>query len=315
METSQDAFVAALEQYRRELQLHCYRMLGSIQDAEDMVQETALRAWRKRDDFEGRSTFRAWLYRIATNACLDAREHSSRRLTVAAGVASDLLAESPHLSPYADARLDEVVGPDDAAVERETIELTFLAAMQHLPPRQRAALILRDVLGWTAAEAADALDVSVASANSLVQRARATLQRHRPAHRSDWSNRRVTDAEREVLRRYMDAHERADAGAVIALLGESARITMPPEAPYIGRERAVVFFTEIFGAESPGEWRMVATAANRQPAAANYLRRPGETTFRALSIDVLRIEDGRLVEVNCFFGESLFPPFGLPLVL
>ena len=314
--TSEASFTAAVERHRHELQVHCYRMTGSTSDAQDLVQETFLRAWRSRDRFEGRASFRAWLYRIATNACLDALQHSSRRRLVAVGGADDLLAESPHLSPYPDVLLDQVTtGPDDAVVEREMIELTFLAAMQHLPPRQRAVLILRDVLGWTPAETAELLDVSVTSANSLVQRARSTLQRHRPSSGPGWSRRSTSDAEQELLRRYMDAHERGDAEAVIALLDEGVRITMPPERPYIGRDRSAEFFTDIFGAHSPGDWRLVPTGANRQPATANYVRRPGDTVFRALSIDVLRIEGDRLMEVNCFLGDHLFTAFGLPLAL
>ena len=311
--TSEESFTAAVEQHRRELHVHCYRMTGSYSDAQDLVQETFLRAWRSRDRFEGRSSFRAWLYRIATNACLDTLQHSSRR-TVAAGAPADLLAESPHFTPYPDALLDEMAtGPDEDVVARETIELAFLAAIQHLVPRQRAVLIVRDVLGWTAAETAEVLGLSVTTTNSLLQRARATLQRHGPPRRTDWSRRRVTDREAELLQRYMDAHERADAAAVIALLGDDARITMPPDPPYIGTARSAEFLTEILAPDGPGQWRLVPTAANRQPATANYLRRPGDTTFRALSIDVLRIEEGRLVEVNCFFGDGLFGEFGLPL--
>ena len=291
-------------------------MLGSFSDAQDLVQDTFLRAWQARDSFEGRSSFRAWLYRIATNACLDALKHSSRRKTVLAGSPADYLSESADLEPYPDVLLDQVAAsPDGALVERETIELTFLAVMQHLPPRQRAVLIIRDVLGWTAAETADLLDVSVTSTNSLLQRARSTLQQHRPPRRSDWKRPRITDAERDLLSRYMKAHERADANAIIALLRDDARITMPPEQPYIGGDHSAEFFVELLGPSGPGEWRLVPTMANRQPAAANYLRRHGETEFRALSIDVLRIEDGRLVEVNCFFGDHMFAAFGLPLVL
>ena len=314
--TSKASFTAAFEQHRRELHVHCYRMLGSFSDAQDLVQETFLRAWQSRDRFEGRASFRAWLYRIATNACLDALQHSSRRKTVLAGSPADVLVESVSFGPYPDALLDQVAArPDGVVIERETIELTFLAVMQHLPPRQRAVLIIRDVLGWTAAETAELLDVSVASANSLLQRARSTLQQHRPARRSEWRRPSVTDAENDLLSRYMQAHERADANAIIALLGDSARITMPPEQPYIGAARSAEFFLEILGPAGPGEWRLVPTRANRQPAAANYLRRPGDTEFRALSIDVLRIEDGRLVEVNCFLGDHRFAEFGLPLVM
>ena len=179
-------FATLAERHRRELHVHCYRMLASFDEAEDAVQETLLRAWRGRDGFDGSSLVRAWLYRIATNVCLDLLRRRSRRLT-----AIPSFAEVPWLQPYPDRLLDEVAPSDDqpdaVAVDRETIELTFLAAMQVLPPRQRAALILRDVLGWPAADTAALLETSVAAANSALQRARATMQAHLPARRSEWS--------------------------------------------------------------------------------------------------------------------------------
>src|SRR5919107_468695 len=193
-----DSFTALVEPHRQELRAHCYRMLGSFHEAEDLVQETFLRAWKKADSFEGRSSVRTWLYRIATNACLDFLEGRSRRVL-------------PH----------DLTGPADAAISRETIELAFLAAIQHLPPRQRAVLILRDVVGWPAGDIADLLDGSVASVNSALQRARATLREHLPADRLDWApTTEPTRQERAVLRRYMDAVERADLPAVAALLAE-----------------------------------------------------------------------------------------------
>ncbi len=180
------AFAALTERHRRELHVHCYRMLASFDEAEDAVQETFLRAWRSRASFEGDSLFRAWLYRIATNVCLDLRRSSSRRVRELRS-----LAEVPWLQPYPDRLLDEVAPTDDqpdaVVVARETIELAFLAAMQVLPPRQRAALILRDVLGWPARETASLLDSSVAAANSALQRARATMQEHLPSRRVEWS--------------------------------------------------------------------------------------------------------------------------------
>ncbi|HET6954024.1 MAG TPA: RNA polymerase subunit sigma-70 [Acidimicrobiales bacterium] len=312
------AFATLVDRHRRELHVHCYRMLGSYTDAEDLVQETFLRAWRGRDGFAGRSSFRTWLYRIATNACLDALEHGSRRVQpVAPG--GDPLADLPGLQPYPDHLLDTVAPPSDdpdaVVVSRETVELTFLAAIQHLPPRQRAVLIMRDVLGWTAAEAASLLDVSEATANSLVQRARATLRRHRPGGRHEWSPARASEEERAVLRRYVDAHARADADAIVAMLRSDSRVTMPPEAPCVGRDAAAAFFRALLGAGGPGDWSLVPTRANRRPATANYLRRHGGTAYRALSIDVLHVEDGRLAAVNCFLGDDLFPAFGLPPVL
>jgi RNA polymerase sigma-70 factor (ECF subfamily) len=311
-------FTAAVERHRHELHVHCYRMMGSYADAEDLVQETFLRAWRGRDGFAGRASFRAWLYRIATNACLDALEHSSRRVRPLP-VGGDPLVESAWLQPYPDDLLDPVVPsheePDATVVARETIELTYLAAIQYLPPRQRAVVIVRDLLGWTAAETAALMDVSVASANSLLQRGRAALAAHHPAGQRAVAPSRVSAEEHAVLQRYVDAHERADAEAVVAMLGPDVRVTMPPEPPCIGGEASAAFFRELLGPGGPGRWRLVPVRANRQPAAAGYLCRPGDTGFRALSIDVLRVDAGRLVEVNCFLEAGLFPVFGLPAVL
>jgi RNA polymerase sigma-70 factor (ECF subfamily) len=315
------AFATLIERYRRELQVHCYRMLGSFEDAEDLVQETFLRAWRRRESFQGRASFRAWLYRIATNACLDVLARHPRRVP---RPAADLGGAPPHpaaipwLQPYPD-RLLEGIGPSDAepeavVVARETIELAFLAAIQHLPPRARAVLLLRDVLGWSAKDTAALLEASVASVNSALQRARATLRQRLPARRLEWApSADPSAAERALLRRYIDAHERADAAAVAALLREDARLTMPPQPTrYEGRAAVAAFFArEAFGPGSPGAFRLVPTRANRQPAAANYVRRPGDTVFRALSLDVLRIEGGQLVEITVF-APDLFPAFGLP---
>jgi RNA polymerase sigma-70 factor (ECF subfamily) len=305
------AFAALTERHRRELHIHCYRMLASFDEAEDAVQETFLRAWRSRDTFDGSSLFRAWLYRIATNVCLDMLRRSARRLT-----SMRSYAEVPWLQPYPDALLDEVAPSDDqpdaVVVERETIELAFLAAMQVLPPRQRAALIARDVLGWPASETATLLDTSVAAANSALQRARATMQDHLPARRADWSAGEPTDEERTLLASFIDAHERGDAAAAIAIAAQDIRITMPP---------AMVFFE---GLESiapllgralrDGEWRLVATRANRLPTAASYLRKPGDSVFRAFKFDILRIEDGLIAEITTF-GPELFPAFSLPATL
>src|SRR4030081_3600087 len=223
----ESAFAAVAERHRRELHVHCYRMLASFDDAEDAVQETLLRAWRSRDTFDGSSLFRAWLYRIATNVCLDMTRRSSRRVT-----AMHSFAEVPWLQPYPDRLLDEVAPSDDqpdaVAVERETIELVFLAAMQVLPPRQRVALIARDVLGWPAREAASLLDTSVAAANSALQRARATMQEHLPSHRLEWAASEPSAEERSLLEQFIDAHERCDAAAAVAIASRDIRVTMPP---------------------------------------------------------------------------------------
>jgi RNA polymerase sigma-70 factor (TIGR02960 family) len=310
-EVDEPTFSGLAERHRRELHVHCYRMLGSFEDAEDTVQETFLRAWRRRETFEGRSTFRAWLYRIATNACLDLL--AKRRPEPATG------GEVPWLQPYPDRLLDEVAPSDEqpeaVAVERETIELAFLAAMQVLPPRQRAAFILRDVLGWPAAQTASLLETSLAAANSAVQRARATLQQHLPARRADWSAPELTEADRALLATFIDAHERCDAAAALAVAATDLRITMPPHpVRYDGLDVIRPFLERAFGPERDGDWRLVPTMANRMPTAASYLRRPGDSEYRAFKFDVLRIVDGRIAEITTF-GTELFPVFGLPPAL
>jgi RNA polymerase sigma-70 factor (ECF subfamily) len=224
----QAAFTEAAERHRRELQVHCYRMLGSIEDAEDLVQETLMRAWRRRESFEGRASVRAWLYKIATNACLDALKRRPRRVlpadvVPAAAPDSAVPAASEDqawLEPYPDHLLVE--GVDDTVVRRETIELAFLAAIQHLPPRQRAVLILRDVVGWSAMETAGLLDVSVAAVKSALQRARATLRKRMPEHRTEWSA-STRHQEQALVRRYIAALEAADMGALVALLRAEIR--------------------------------------------------------------------------------------------
>jgi RNA polymerase sigma-70 factor, ECF subfamily len=324
----QTAFTALAERYRWELQVHCYRMLGSFQDAEDLVQETLLRAWRSREQFQGRSSFRAWLYRIATNACLDALAANARRvLPHQLGPPADPRATSQFspdpeiawLQPYPDRLLDKVAPrdtePDAQLVAKETIELAFLAAIQLLPPRQRAVLILRDVLGWSARETASLLEVSVASANSALQRARATMKQHLPARRLEWApSSAPTAEERAVLQRYMDATEQADPATLAGLLAEDARCSMPPTPAWLqGREAVMTAMVQGLVPEF-GRWRLLPTWANRQPAAACYLRRPGDSEYRAFSIDVLRVEDGKVAEITAFPAD-LFPAFDLPATL
>jgi RNA polymerase sigma-70 factor (ECF subfamily) len=312
MAGDQTAFATLVEPHRRELQVHCYRMLGSFTDAEDLVQETLLRAWRRRETFAGRSTFRAWLYRIATNACLDHLERHRRR--------PGENGEVTWLQPFPDRLLEQAAPPDaepDATVvARETIELAFLVAVQHLPPRQRAVLMLRDVLGWPAAEAADLLESSVASVNSALQRARATLREHLPEQRAEWTSAAPTEEERSVLQRFVEACEEADIDALGTLLREDAIFTMPPEEGFVQGRDAIMesWGAAMVGPDSLGEFRLVPVAANRQPAAANYVRKEGETQFRALSVDVLRIVDGEIAEVTTF-GPEKFALFGLPATL
>ena len=291
MTTSTDdatAFRALVEPYRRTLEVHCYRMLGSVHDAEDAAQETLLRAWRSLDRFEGRSSVNTWLYRIATNVCLDELERRPKRA-------------EPVVEPYPDERLDEAEGPlaDPAAryAAREGMELAFLTAIQWLPGRQRAVLILRDVLGWSAAEVAGLLDTSPAAANSALQRARATIE-------GELGVRPVAPAragERELLRRYVDAWEQADIAALVALLRDDAVITMPPQ-PAIHGAAAIGAFMERVSAR----YDLVATpsAANRQPAVAMYerTRDGGLVPHRLLLLDV---EDGRIAQLHAFAAETI----------
>jgi RNA polymerase sigma-70 factor (ECF subfamily) len=310
---SRDEFTAHVECYRRELQVHCYRMLGSFEDSEDLVQETFLRAWRKRKSFEGRSSFRAWLYRIATNACLDALKRRPR-LAATGREASEVLWPQPYPDRLLEGIATTDAEPDAAVVSKETIELAFLAAIQHLPPNQRAVLILRDVLGWSAKDAASLLETSVASVNSALQRARATLKTHLPERRLEWApGLDPSEEERALLQRYVDASERADADAFVEMLREDARFSMPPEpGVYVGREAIVASWKEGgFGTEEYSDFRCLITRANMQPAVACYLRRPGDSDYRPLALDVLRIENGAVAEIVAFPG-SLFPAFELP---
>jgi RNA polymerase sigma-70 factor, ECF subfamily len=326
---SEAAFSASFEGHRRALQVHCYRMLGSLEDSEDLVQETFLRAWRSRESFGagGQFSLRAWLYRIATNACLDVLRSRSRRVmppdvVPAADPKMPLAppADLPWLQPYPDRLLEHVTAPAEepgaVVVASETIELAFIAAVQHLPPRQRAALILRDVVGWSAKETAALLETSVASANSALQRARATLRSRLGERRTEWRTGSEPSAEqRELVSRYIDAHERADIDALAALLREDVRLAMPPHPTwYDGREAILVAMRSAFDPQF-GSLRAILSGANRQPAVAHYLRAPGETEYRALAIDVLRFEEGRVAEITSFPEAGLFAAFGLPPTL
>jgi RNA polymerase sigma-70 factor (ECF subfamily) len=300
-----DQLAAHMDRHRRELHVHCYRMLGSFEEAEDLVQETLLRAWRARESIGAGANVRAWLYKIATNACLDALRARSRRAP-----ALQSFADVPWLQPYPDRLLDEVAPsedePETVVVSRETIALAYVAVIQLLPPRQRAVLIVRDVLGWSASETAELLDISVAAANSALQRARATLERH-PVPSTEGE---LTDEERHLLERYVDAHQRADAQAALAIAREDIRVTMPPH-PWLFEGIDQVRPLMVEGLPGAGEWRVVATSANRMPAAACYLREHGDSEFRAFKIDVLRMVDGKVAEVTTF-DARLFPQFGLP---
>jgi RNA polymerase sigma-70 factor (TIGR02960 family) len=311
--TTETAFGALTERHRRELQVHCYRMLGSLDEAEDLTQETFLRAWRFRSTYAGRASLRAWLYRIATNACLDALE---RRPRVPSGTG-----EVAWLQPIPDELLERLASEDDEPdaeiVARETIELAFLIAIQHLAPRPRAALILRDVLGWRAREVAELLETTEASVNSALQRARAGLKEHLPAKRSEWSVDSASAADRELVAKYMAASEAGDAEELKAIMADDLRFSMPPEAGlYEGRDTVVDFwFASGFGdPERLGEIRCVLTFANHQPAVANYVKRPGSEALEPMALDVLTITDGAIAEVVTF-GASTFAAFGLPATL
>ncbi|MFD8303535.1 sigma-70 family RNA polymerase sigma factor [Streptomyces sp. NPDC059690] len=319
-------FAALAESHRREIQVHCYRMTGSYDDAEDLVQETFLRAWRARDAFEGRAGARTWLYRIATNACLDFQRRTARRPQRYEPVpgmnhgTGEPPARLTWLQPYPDDELPSAEEqPEAAAVSRETLELVFLAAIQHLPPRQRAVLILRDVLGLSAAETAEALGLTVASANSALQRARPTLRDHLPGRRADWRTAEPTESQRTVLHEYMIAARTLDFTAMTDLLSKDVTLTMPPNPFWFtGRDALVEFLRPTLDPASPlffGHWRHLPARANGQLAAGGYVRRPGTNVYRAQVLDVLRFDaDDRIVEITSF-EPHLFPAFGLPLRL
>ena len=322
----ESAFSSLVERYRRELELHCYRMLGSLDDAEDVVQETFLRAWRKRETYAGRASFRAWLYRIATNACFDFLEKGDGRVIPSAQTADrrEILppTDIPWLQPFPDRLLEQVAPrdgePDAVVVTKETIELGFLVAIQLLPPKQRAALILRDVLDWSAKDTAELLETSVASVNSALQRARATLQRHLPPRRREWAaGLNPTEEERALLQRYVDATERGDPDAMAKLLSEDVRFSMPPESgTQVGRDAVVNGWVEGgFGAAWFGDFRCVITRANRMPAVACYHRKPGEPEYRAFALDVLKIADGQIAEITAFDMRPILDALGLPPTL
>lgn len=330
------AFGALVEPLRWELRVHCYRMLGSYDEAEDIVQETFLRAWRRKETYQGRSSFRAWLYKIATNACLDVIDDAKRRAApypgpplAEAGAPARVPANVPWLQPVPDTLLepaDNAQGPESAAVSKETIELAFLVAIQHLPARQRAVLITRDVLGWPATDTATLLSTSVASVKSALQRARATLKEHLPERREDWAPTAKPSAdERALLRRYVQAHERADLDALTGMLAEDVQLTMPPHPAWLAGRAALLSLTgQVFDSGSSwyhGSWRGVVTGANRQPAVAWFVEHPttDETRdlpgrFRAQVLDVMRIDDGRVTAITSF-EPRYFAAFGLPLVL
>jgi RNA polymerase sigma-70 factor (TIGR02960 family) len=304
------ALNALVERHRRELHVHCYRMLGSYGDAEDAVQETFVRAWRAHATFDGGPHARAWLYRIATNTCLDAIRRTKRQVRSLGS-----FAEVPWLTPYPDRMLDLVAPaadePHAVAVARETVELAYIAVIQLLPARQRAVLLLRDVLDWSANETAAALEISVPAANSALQRARATLREQLPDREAP-SRVDLTADERALLMRYIAAHESGNVEEAVSLMREDIRVTMPPN-PWLfdGITAVAELMSAGTGTTGPGEWTVRPTSANRMPAAACYLREPGAERARIFKFDVIRFVDGRIAEITTF-GPGLAEQFGVP---
>ncbi|QQQ79515.1 RNA polymerase subunit sigma-70 [Saccharothrix sp. 6-C] len=294
-------FALLTERYRRELQVHCYRMLANYEDAQDLTQETFLRAWHKRESFRGHAALRTWLYRIATNACLDFLEKRDDRTPVPSELPDS---EVPHLQPYPDRMLPE--DPQESVVARETIELAFIVAVQHLPPRQRAVFILRDVLGWPASNAADALELTVASVTSALQRARVTMRAQLPDRRLDWrgtATHELSSDERDVVRSYIDAHERNDLDGLMGLLRDDLRFAMLPDPGTVTRTaKDAVDGWVSGGLFGPGhdDWRGVATAVNRMPAAVLYLRTPDDPRHRLFAVAVLHVVDGKIARLTGF---------------
>ena len=309
----EQAFSGRVEPHRRELHVHCYRLLGSFEEAEDLVQESFLRAWRRRATYAGRSSVRAWLYRIATNACLDALDKRPRR----AGQDGEVAWLQPYPDQLLEALPDRREGPEDVALAKETIELAFIVAIQHLAPLPRAVLVLRDVLGCSAKETAQLLEKSEASVNSALQRARSGLRVNLSEDREAWQrSAESTAAERELLARYVECSERVDAEGMAALLHEDVRFSMPP-APgvWIGRRTVVQGWIDGgFGSETFGSLRCLVTRANGQPAVAGYARKPGDASYEPLAIDVLQVRNGAVTEIITF-DRAVFGYFDLPATL
>ncbi|KQX68599.1 sigma-70 family RNA polymerase sigma factor [Angustibacter sp. Root456] len=309
-----------LEQYRRELTGYCYRMLGSAFEADDAVQDTMVRAWKALDRFEGRSSLRSWLYRIATNVCLDvaaARQRRARPMDLGPAGSAEApelgtLPESTWITPIPDGRvLPEVADPADLAVARDSIRLAFVAALQHLPPRQRAVLILREVLAWPAAEVAELLETSVASVNSALQRARATVAERDP----DVEARPIAlgDADQALLERYVDAFQRYDMTTLTTLIKHDATQAMPPYELWLAGRDQILTFWQGAGAACRGS-KLVPTWANGMPAFAQYRASGPGGSYEPWALQVLDVRDGQVVDFMFFLDtERVFPLFGIPL--
>lgn len=313
--------VAQLEDHRSILTGHCYRMLGSVVDAEDAVQETMVRAWKSLGRFDGRSSLRTWLYRIATNVCLDALSDRARRARPMedgpAGSVDDALEARPRthwLEPVPDARiLPSDADPFEIAALKQHTRLAFVAALQHLPPRQRAALLLTEVLGWSAAEVAECLETSVPAVNSALQRARATMARRDAARGAPAGP--LTDEQSSLLEKYVDAFHRYDVDVLVSLLREDATFSMPPYSLWLRGPDAVRLWLRGRGAACEGS-RLVPTAACGSPAFAHYKPHPSDGGFHAWALVVLELSDDSIAAWNSFLDvETLFPLFGLPLDL
>jgi RNA polymerase sigma-70 factor, ECF subfamily len=315
-----EAFRHLTDAYRRELAVHCYRMLGSLDDADDAVQETMIKAWRGIAGFAGRSSLRAWLYRIATNVCLDALDHRARRILPAAivGPADPAVPPAPDdhdvpwLQPYPDTRLDPADPDSDPAtitVRREHIELAFVAAIQHLPARQRAILLLRDVLGYSAAETADLLGSTPVAVHSGLRRARAAVEAGLPTAALHRPSGDLTD----LLDRYVRAWHAADIPALVALLRTDAQLAMPPTPSwYAGSDAIAVYLRQLFGGPFGRLLRLRPTAANGQPALAVYAPAAAGTALVPFAVKVLTVDGDRISGITGFVTPQLFPAFGLP---
>jgi RNA polymerase sigma-70 factor (ECF subfamily) len=308
------AFDHLVEEQRAELHAHCYRMLGSLHDADDALQDTLLRAWRGLPGFQGRSSLRTWLYRIATNVCLDAIARRPKRvLPIDYGPGEPEAAG--WIEPYPDATIgveDGEAAPAARYERREALELAFVAALQHLPPRQRAVLIARDVLGFSAKEAAESLDTTVASVNGALLRARRTVAERLPERSQQATLRTLGDRRlREVVERFADAFERGEVDAIVALLAEDATFSMPPHSE-VSRGREAIAGSWLMPDGPPPRLRYVATRANGQPALATYLLDPEAEAYLPLALDVLALRGDQIAEVVAFRTPALFPRFGLP---
>jgi RNA polymerase sigma-70 factor (TIGR02960 family) len=319
----EEAFRELTEPHRRELQLHCYRILGSLQDAEDAVQETLLAAWRGLEGFEGRASLRTWLYRIATNRCLNALRHRSRRPQEVPSMIEPPdptgSVEPVWLEPYPDALLEGLAeaapGPQARYETRESVGLAFMAALQRLPPRQRAALVLRDVLGFRTAEVAGMLDSSEASVKGALQRARATLDERLPVHDRERARLPGSARERELVGQFAAAVERGDPEAIVSLLTDDAWLRMPPQPYEYQGARAIARFLRDREARRGARLRLVPTRANGQPAFGCYLPDPHTPIARAFGLMVLTLTDDGITAVTAFHDRSLLPHFGLPRTL